>query len=415
MAGTGNTIILLNPPYRKKILRDYYCSTFPKAPYYWQPIDLLSVAAILNGKADIQVIDAVARRLTASQVESIMAEQAPRAVFMLVSSLTKDADLTLAKRIKKPGRRIVIGGEIALAPDFDFAQHDAVDGLLLDFTDEGAVGFIAGENPTGRLRTPWHAPATPRIGHRYNLGIMPHHLLDNSRYRLPLWQGRFYSLLTDFGCPFNCRFCNSGRQSIGFKLRDLAEVAEEARQLKRLGAKKIFIKDMTFGADRSHAESVLSILAPYGFRLRGYLRADLITQKFAGLLKAAGFELAQIGVERPLEDVRRGLGKNIPDAVIADAFQILRRIGIDAGAHFIVGFEGDGTGTAGACIKQARALGAAYCSINIYQHRLGASALPALSGWGKHALSLCAGFNMARYNGRRQISCLWKNMRAGNR
>jgi len=398
--------VLLNPPYRRPVLRDYYCSTFPKAPYYWQPVDLLSAAAILNGKAEILMIDAVARRMTAKQVKKAIDELNPRAIYILVSTLTKEADLALAKRLKSPGRRLVIGGEVALDPEFDFKRFDFIDGLLLDFTDVRAVGFLAGEACAGRLRTPTHSPSPPAAGERYSVGLMPHRFLDGSRYRMPLWRGGFYSLLTDFGCPFACVFCNSGRHTLGFKLRDLAEIAEEAKNLKKLGAKKIFIKDMTFGYDPAHAEAVLSSLAPYGFKLRGYLRADLVTRTYARQLKEAGFELAQIGVDSPLAAVRSRLGKDISDPVMIDAFHILRQEGISAGAHFIVGFEGDHAGSIAACVKRARSLGAVYCSINIYQHRVGTTALPAISGWRKRCLSISSVLGMAAFNFGRQISFL---------
>ena len=406
MALKHRKIVLLNPPYYRSVLRDYYCSTFPKAPYYWQPIDLLSVAAMLNGKADILMIDAVARWMTAKQAKKIIDEFDPRAIYILSSTLTGENDLALAKRLKAPGRQLVLGGEMALDLEFDFKRFDFIDGLLLDFTDVRATGLFTGGACDGRLRTPTYSPSPPAVGERYAIGVMPHQFLNVGPYRMPLWRGPFYSLLTDFGCPFACAFCNSGRHSLGFKLRDLAEIAEEARQLKKLGAEKIFIKDMTFGADLAHAEAVLSILAPYGFRLRGYLRADLVTPAFAKILKASGFELAQIGVERPCEQDRYKLRKGIKDDIIVNAFQILQSQGIAAGAHFILGFEGDHVRTIADCLSRARAIGAAYCSINMYQHRRGTSPLPAISGWGRQCLSIGAGLAMAGFNINRQINYL---------
>jgi radical SAM superfamily enzyme YgiQ (UPF0313 family) len=396
--------MMLNPPFTRPVLRDYYCSTFPKAPYYWQPIDLLGAAALLSDKADILMVDAIASRLTARQTEKIADEYSPQAIFILVSTLTRNYDLELARRLSVPGRRIVVGGEVALDPDFDFDHLDFVHALLPDFTDAKAVHFLAGAEPAGRLRAPGYHPTSPDACQRYTIGLMPHHLLHDGEYRMPLWRGPFYSLLTDFGCPFSCSFCNSGKQALGFKLRDLTEVAEEIKLLKRLGGKKIFIKDMTFGADPNHREAVLSLLAPHGFTLRGYLRADLVSRDVARQLKEAGFELAQIGVERPLLADRDNLRKHIPDRAITRAFQTLRQEGIAAGAHFIVGFEKDGSETVASCVQQARALGAAYCSINTYQHRLGTLPLPAASGWRRRLLSACAGWGMATYNIKRQVS-----------
>lgn len=398
MAPEHRPVLLLNPPCRRPVLRDYYCSTFPKASYYWQPIDLLSAAAILKDQAEIMLIDAVARRLTAGQVAEIVADHDPRAIFCLVSTLTRESDLALVRGLASPGRKIVLGGEAALDPDFDFERFDFVDGLLLDFTDAPAVEFLVGAAPAGRLRAPDHEPAPPRVNQSYSVGMMPHHLLAGGTYRLPLWRGGFSTLLTDFGCPWDCSFCNSGRRILGYKWRDMAEVAGEARLLRQGGAEKVFLKDMTFGADPSRAQEILSLLAPYTFKLRGYLRADLVTPDCARRLKQAGFELAQIGVESPRADVRKDLQKNISDPVVAGAFKILRQEGIAAGAHFIVGFAADRPGAVAACVRQARSLGAAYCSVNVYQPRLGTVPLPAVSDRRKKLLSLRAAAGMACYN-----------------
>ena len=359
-------VALVNPPSARPVLRDYYCSTRPKAPYLWQPIDLLALAAALTGRAEVHLLDAVGGRVGRAAATRHVEALAPDAVFALASSLTREADLAWLHGIARPGRRLVVGGEVALDPAFDFDRWPSVDGLCLDFTDPGPVDLLLGEAAHGRVRTRGVAPSTQHIGDTYRLGAMPHDALTG-RYRLLPWAGPFRSLLTDFGCPFACTFCNSGRHAIGARRRDLEDVAADIDRL----ARRVYLRDMTFGGYRDHALAVLDLLAPHRLSIRGFLRADLVDGEFAAALAGAGFSMAQIGVEAADEGQRRAMGKRLRDTPVVDGFARLREAGVAAGAHFVVGLQGEPEDAVRRCADTARRLGAAYVSINVYERRHG--------------------------------------------
>ena len=109
-------------------------------------------------------------------------------------------------------------------------------------------------------------------------------------------------------------------------------------------------------------------------------------------------QLAQIGVETPLPEKRKSLQKNISDSGFIDAFHLLRKEGIQAGAHFLVGFSDDSIDTVKNCIAMARRLNAVYCSINIFQNRFGAESLPRQPKLKEMIMSLDAKINMGKYN-----------------
>ncbi|WP_028316094.1 B12-binding domain-containing radical SAM protein [Desulfatibacillum aliphaticivorans] len=370
--GSLSRVLLLNPPASSPVLRDYYCSTRPKANYYWQPIDLLCLAAQLRGRARIMLLDAAAQQTPAKQVRKIIKAYQPEAVYCLASTLSFQEDMAFLQKIANEKTRVVIGGEAALAPDFPFEDFPFIDALALDFTAPELGEFILEGKASGRLRTRDRAPAPPPKGVEYSMGVPPHNLVDNALYKLPLWKGVFHSLLTDFGCPYKCSFCNSGLDGLGYKSRNLAEIEKELNLLKTLEARQIYLRDMTFGAELNRGMEVLNLLSRYSFALRGYLRADQVTPAFAKALKKGGFQMAQIGVESPSMIQRKALGKNISDEVFYQAFRLLREQGIEAGAHFIIGFEEDPPLAAMDCLTMAKKLNAAYCSINVIQDRLGA-------------------------------------------
>lgn len=365
-------VLLLNPPASSPVLRDYYCSTRPKANYYWQPIDLLCQAAQLGGRARFMILDAAAQQTPAKQARKIVQAYQPEAIYCLASTLSFQEDMVFLKKIANEKTRVILGGEAALDPDFPFEDFPFIDALALDFTAPELPEFILKGKASGPLRTRDRAPDPPPKGGEYSMGVTPHNLVDNALYKLPLWKGVFHSLLTDFGCPYKCSFCNSGLDGLGYKTRNLAEIEKELNLLKTLEARQIYLRDMTFGAELSRGMEVLNLLARYSFALRGYLRADQITPAFAKALKKGGFQMAQIGVESPSALTRQALGKNVSDEVFHQAFRLLQEQGIEAGAHFIIGFEEDPPLAAMDCLTMAKKLNAAYCSVNVIQDRLGA-------------------------------------------
>ena len=52
------SILLLNPPSNRLILRDMYSSTYSKGDYYWPPADLLIISGILDKDFSVNILDA---------------------------------------------------------------------------------------------------------------------------------------------------------------------------------------------------------------------------------------------------------------------------------------------------------------------------------------------------------------------
>jgi anaerobic magnesium-protoporphyrin IX monomethyl ester cyclase len=400
----GPRVLLLNPPSKRPVLRDYYCSTRPKAGYYWHPIDLLALGAQLGDRAVVSLLDAVAESLPPQAVIRRALAFRPQAIFALVATLTRDDDLAFLEQLSiATGAPVVIGGEVALDKDFNFAAYPFVRAQVLDFTDPGAVAVILGGPPSGRVRTATHAPTDKPARRTFSIGVSPHAQLLTGQYRLPLWpvsEGPFFSLLTDFGCPYTCSFCNSGRHAIGFALRDLDDIGQDVRAIAAHGGPRarVYLRDMTFGAVPEHSIAVLEKLGEYGLRSRGFTRADRITPTLARAMKTHGFEIAQIGVDLPDEAQRHAVGKHVTDNEQAEAFDLLKQHGVLAGAHFVIGFANDTLEAAQACVRMAEQLGAAYVSINLYGERLGTDALPRLSGLKRSGLFAATQAAMLAYN-----------------
>ncbi|MFH1790300.1 MAG: hypothetical protein ABH832_04520 [bacterium] len=64
-------LLLVNPPYKIAIMRDYYCGHKIKGDYYWTPVDLLMLSRLDN--FEIKVIDFIVEKKTEEMIENAIA------------------------------------------------------------------------------------------------------------------------------------------------------------------------------------------------------------------------------------------------------------------------------------------------------------------------------------------------------
>ncbi|MCK7580899.1 MAG: hypothetical protein MZV65_38315 [Chromatiales bacterium] len=83
-------------------------------------------------------------------------------------------------------------------------------------------------------------------------------------------------MLTDFGCPFPCRFCVMS--GLGHRLRPIGEVIEELGWLSGRGVRELFVTDQCFGAARRRSLELLETMARHvpGLGFTTFTRADLL-------------------------------------------------------------------------------------------------------------------------------------------
>lgn len=373
-------VLLLNPPSKQTVLRDYYCSSASKAGYLWHPIDLLAQSAILSPDHDVQVIDAVADKINFRDTRKLIRNYRPQAVLSLTSAGTWRDDFMFLENLKPElGFTLAVSGEIFLSDAKQILDaHPWIDAALLSFIGRDFKKFIEGahfepENLAWREGPEVKIVRTPARG-TFKIGMPRHDLFPMKRYRMP-WQMHhpFATVMTDYGCPFSCAFCNS--RSFGYATREIEEIDAELNHLADRGVRQLFIKDMTFGASRPHAIRVLELMIMRGWKFKWhcYSRADLIDQELADLMRRAGCHLVQIGVESADEKLLEQYGKKINAETVKKAFRILKRNGINAGAHFILGLPGDSVEGIRRTVALAVALDPIYASFNVAMPRLGAS------------------------------------------
>jgi hypothetical protein len=373
----GSRVLLLNPPWRVPILRDYFCSSVAKADYLWHPIDLLAQSGWLAAAGfEVHALDAIAERLDATASARRIEAVAPDAVLALTAPLSEsDDDLFL--RVHAP-RPLAVTGEQAVAdPAAYLRAHPAVDAVVVDFATPALARFLRGERAAERLPgLVWRDGHTvlrgPTPTGTIDLPVPLHAHFPQDRYRMPgLGGGPFATLLTAFGCPHRCRMCNSGSQ--GFRPRDLDGIGRELEQIRALGVQRVFVKDMSFGMPREHAEGACQLLEHAGVTWCAYVRPDEIDAAWARVLYRSGCRQVQLGVESGDARLRERYGKRFSNATLRDAVAGSRAAGLRVGCHLVLGIPGEDARTLWHTRRLLRSLAPDYVSLNLAETRLGSA------------------------------------------
>ncbi|MFC2091408.1 B12-binding domain-containing radical SAM protein [Elusimicrobiota bacterium] len=366
---TRKRILLFNPPGKKRYLRDYWDSTVSKAGYYWPPIDLLILSGILKSRYDVFVLDALVERKSVDKCSDMISVISPDIVIFMSSVLSRKEDFEFAARLKKEyDSLIIIGcGEVFLEDTQGLLkEHPFIDAAILDFTNSSIPDFIEDLSVENNVMSFNENGYVRDLEYPIPLhGKFPLH-----KYSYPYNTYKpFTSVLSSYGCPYKCHFCNSG--NLGFKLRNIDNVIEELKYVGSMGIKQVFFADMTFAAKRSHAMDLCRKISKNNIRLRWncYSRADVIDEELLVCMKRAGCYLIQFGVENFDESFLKKHGKSISVSRTLETFDLLKKHGLLAGAHFLFGLPGESSGSIKDSIEFAKSMNPDYVSFNIFRPR----------------------------------------------
>jgi len=374
-------VVLLNPPGEKLYVRSYYCGSTSKSSYLFQPLDLLMLSGRFTGEFEIMVIDAIADGLCTNEVLKEISDFKAEAVVCVVSIVSWDSDLKFLKQLKNdlPSMQVIANGDVFFdQAETILAENSCIDAVIFDFASEDVIHYLKGAGDKannmlykldGRIVGRRNFPPT---GGAFKLPTPRHELFLNGNYRFPFAKHYpFTTVLTNFGCPFKCRFCIAN--SLGFRFREAEEVFEELLFIKKLGLKEVFFEDMTFGIPRSNAMKLLNLMidGKLNFSWTCFSRADVVDKELLLLMKNAGCHTIMLGVESANEGILQKYQKGCSKKIIKEAFSNARRFGIKTVGTFILGLPEDDRTTVMETIEFAKELDCNYASFNFATPRPG--------------------------------------------
>lgn len=368
-------ILLLNPPGTRPYLRDYYCSKVAKADYLYEPTDLLLLSGVLASRHEVQALDCIALDMKAQEaLESIRSAQ-PEVIVFLSGAVSWQEDRVFLRELKEFTRAILIGsGDLFLENGVQIlSSNDFVDALLLDFTTPDILQYLNQgqrdrlenmiyrqgdsiiETPLNRARNATFTIPPPRHD------LFPHHRYHYPTVRRP----PFATVLTDYGCPYHCRFCVMGK--LGYKVRPAGNVLEELEMLADLGFKEIYFNDQTFGVLRERTLALCEGMNEKQLRFgwQAWTRVDLVEEQLLKVIKAAGCHTLLFGVESANENTLKSQNKGYSLEKVRRAFSLCRQLGIRTMATFIIGLPGETEADIQNTIRFALELDPDYASFNV--------------------------------------------------
>ncbi|MFH2138115.1 MAG: radical SAM protein [Candidatus Omnitrophota bacterium] len=365
-------ILLLNPPGKYPYLRDQYCSSAAKAGYYWPAVDLLVLSGILSPHFELKVLDAIVEKSNLGDVLDILQKDKYSAVISLASSASKDEDFELFKQIKFQLNIPVIanGGFLRLNPQGYLQNFKFLEAVITDYTQAGIVDFLNGQTVDLEgicIRGGQEVKGSYDPQKYFSYPVPRHDLFPLEKYFTPQSKGRkFSSVLTSYGCSYNCRFCASAK--IEYKLRDIPNLIQELKSLTKLGVKEIHFPDFTFTANRLHCFKVCETIIRERLNISWdcLTRSDCFDEQLLRSMKKAGCHTIQAGVETKNENVLKNMGKYISNSTVRQAFALCRKHEIETIGFFIIGLPGEDKKSIKQTIKFAKELNCDYASFSVF-------------------------------------------------
>ncbi len=336
-------LLLLNPPSVKPVFRDCYCSGTSKGTFFIHPLDLQIQSGFFSQtEFELEFIDAVCERLSPAKTLGKIGKFAPDTILSLVGETFLEDDAAFFSQLKSafPPVRLFLSGDTAkFSPEKLFRKVPEAEGLLTDFSSPGLLEHLTDRSSANLLiSTPAPLPPTSKSVEYPN---PPTDFIQKYPYQLPFFNDpRYYSIIASFGCPYQCRYCNT--HLIGYRTRKIEHFMEELHFASASGFKSLYVRDATFMVDKERTLRLFEEWKKTGLHFQWicFTRPDLIDEELVAKASSVGCCLMMLGVESFDEDcLKNNMSRSISLTSIRNAFRLLRKYGIRSAAQMMIGMR----------------------------------------------------------------------------
>jgi radical SAM superfamily enzyme YgiQ (UPF0313 family) len=342
-------IILLNPPYYCKVVREGRCqheaaiwdSVYP-------PLSLATIASYLRENHNIQICDAIAEKTALSSLVKTIKSFNTDLIIASVSTPTITEDLQVLEHIKSStGTKIAIFGVHATYFAQTLIQEDYIDYVILHDPELPAVQIAAGRMDD--LEGTVHKedsnivvkPPNPKGISEFKIPAWD--LVDLKNYKIPIRNKSYVLVSTARGCPYDCSFCvvpyYYGKK---IRYRDIEEVIEELKAVSEYVDEVFFHTDL-FTFRKSYVLELCEHIRKEKIDIQWICnsRVDTFDTEMAEAMKASGCWMVSFGIESGNQEILDLCGKKISLEQSRRAIQICRDVDLISIGHFVLGFPGE--------------------------------------------------------------------------
>ena len=373
-------VLLINPDQRLAL--DSEAGDLPQTgsgPY--PPLGLLYLQAALEGQGHgAEILDANAEAALGPGLRAAARQGEPGLVGVtaVTSNLPGVQQAVARAREAFPDARVVVGGPHTDIFPGQTAGLDGVDYVLTGEAEQTLVQLAEAldqgqQEPEirglyTRHRQPDAVNAFPELVKDLDSLSVP----DRSRLEVRHYRGvggqdvLFATMMTSRGCPFRCTFCSTPRGR--YRSRSVEAIIDEMERCARLGVQHIYFVDDTFPVKGQRLGQLCEEIErrPHLPRWSCRTAAAGLTADNLALIKRAGCERIQIGVETCTDEGLRLLGKNTTIEQVRETFEACQRARIDSMAYFMLGLPNERTpADVRRLMRFARELNPTYAMFNV--------------------------------------------------
>ncbi len=149
------------------------------------------------------------------------------------------------------------------------------------------------------------------------------------------------SIITTYGCPYNCDFCSRPVFGNLFRRRKIESVLAEIDEVHRLGYDDLWIADDSFTLDPRHLKRFCEQMAGRKMTWSCLSRVTGLDRETVQLMKAGGCRRVYLGLETGSPETLRLMNKRATVEAGVEAVQLFHGAGVEVAAFFIVGYPGE--------------------------------------------------------------------------
>ncbi len=326
----------------------------------WPPLGLLYIGTVLqNAGHEVKVIDNARVQLPVEKVVERVKREDPGVVGVsaLTPTFKQGAKIASAIKTEIPDMKIIFGNYHAtFTYERLLAEYPVVDYVVLG---EGEHAFlelvdVLGKNGEAKrvkgiaFRHDGRVVKTPPRPFIQNLDELPipNRKLLEQEYHSELVgmlgsSGKFTTVLTSRGCPYNCKYCAcSAFSQRKVRFRSPEAVVAEMKQLQGEGYEEVGFVDDNLLLDRHRMEKICDLLREKGIKLNLWAegRVDQASREVLRKFARVGCKTIYFGVESSSQKVLDYYGKNISPELSRKAMLNSKEAGIEnVIGSFIVG------------------------------------------------------------------------------
>lgn len=173
------------------------------------------------------------------------------------------------------------------------------------------------------------------------------------------------SIITTFGCPFNCDFCSRPVFGNHFRRRNLDKVFKEIEQIYKLGYDTLWIADDNFTLDIHFLKEFCQRIARLNIKWSCLSRVTGINEEIAKTMRESGCRRVYLGLESGNSNTLTLMKKQASLEEGQKAVYLFHNAAIEVAAFFIVGYPGETVSSIEDTFKYALELPIDFISFNV--------------------------------------------------